>query len=413
MELPLNGTAANGTGDPRQFTDLYEFSNDADDSDDSAATQHGTLPGALFPVPVLSAITVACLLLFAVGVAGNVLTILVVTRFKVMRTTTNLYLSSMALSDICIFLCMPFDLFRIWQFVPWIFGDLICKWFQYASECCTYATILHITALSVERYLAVCFPLKAKVVITKRRVARVICLLWSVAALSAGPVFAVVGVEFENTTGLGGGGDGGGPRDGVSAVCRQTRYAETSGLLYVMVWVSTIYFFMPVLCLSVLYSLIGRELGRRKRCRRRAARRVCMATRDSSHRQTVKMLAVVVVAFILCWLPFHVGRYLFTSSFDSESKLVHQVSRYFNLAAMILFYLSAAINPVLYNAMSRKFRTAAACLFRREPYPLYWTTTNNNSSSSARDESSQAAAAAAHAQCGVNNNSSSSTTTCV
>ncbi|XP_061431020.1 growth hormone secretagogue receptor type 1-like [Lethenteron reissneri] len=406
MELPLNGTADNGTRDPRQFTDLYEFSNDdtddaADAADDSAATQHGTFPGALFPVPVLSAITVACLLLFAVGVAGNVLTILVVTRFKAMRTTTNLYLSSMALSDICIFLCMPFDLFRIWQFVPWIFGDLICKWFQYASECCTYATILHITALSVERYLAVCFPLKAKVLITKRRVARVIWLLWSVAALSAGPVFAVVGVEYENTTGM----------DGGDAVCRQTRYAETSGLLYAMVWVSTIYFFMPVLCLSVLYSLIGRELGRRKRGRRRAARGVSMATRDSSHRQTVKMLAVVVVAFVLCWLPFHVGRYLFTSSFDSESKLVHQISRYFNLAAMILFYLSAAINPLLYNAMSRKFRTAAACLLRRELYPRYWT--NNNSSASARDESSQAAAAAVHAQCGIINNNNSSSTTCV
>ncbi|CAN0295213.1 unnamed protein product [Lampetra fluviatilis] len=314
----------------------------------------------------------------------------------------------MALSDICIFLCMPFDLFRVWQFVPWIFGDLICKWFQYASECCTYATILHITALSVERYLAVCFPLKAKVLITKRRVARVIWLLWSVAALSAGPVFAVVGVEYENTTGLDGGdgdGGGGGLRDDVSAVCRQTRYAETSGLLYAMVWVSTVYFFMPVLCLSVLYSLIGRELGRRKLGRRRAARGVCMATRDSSHRQTVKMLAVVVVAFVLCWLPFHVGRYLFTSSFDSESKLVHQISRYFNLAAMILFYLSAAINPLLYNAMSRKFRTAAACLLRRELYPRYWTN-NNNNSSSARDESSQAAV---HAQCGINNNNSSST----
>ncbi|XP_073777529.1 growth hormone secretagogue receptor a isoform X5 [Danio rerio] len=48
-------------------------------------------------------------------VTGNLMTILVVTKYKDMRTTTNLYLSSMAFSDLLIFLCMPLDLYRIWR----------------------------------------------------------------------------------------------------------------------------------------------------------------------------------------------------------------------------------------------------------------------------------------------------------
>ncbi|KAL1280332.1 hypothetical protein QQF64_014932 [Cirrhinus molitorella] len=73
---------------------------------------------------------------------------------------------------------MPLDLYRIWRYRPWNFGNILCKLFQFVSECCTYSTILNITALSVERYFAICFPLRAKVVVTKGRVRGVILVLW-------------------------------------------------------------------------------------------------------------------------------------------------------------------------------------------------------------------------------------------
>jgi len=78
---------------------------------------------------------------------------------------------------------------------------------------------------------------------------------------------------------------------------------------------------------------------------------------------------VVVFAFILCWLPFHVGRYLFSKSFEAGSLEIAVISQYCNLVSFVLFYLSAAINPILYNIMSKKYRVAACQLFGLKPLP--------------------------------------------
>uniref|UniRef100_A0A673B8F6 Growth hormone secretagogue receptor type 1 n=1 Tax=Sphaeramia orbicularis TaxID=375764 RepID=A0A673B8F6_9TELE len=303
-----------------------------------------------YSIPLLTAITIACTLLFLVGVAGNVMTILVVSKYRDMRTTTNLYLCSMAVSDLLIFVCMPLDLYRMWRYRPWRFGDALCKLFQFVSESCTYSTILSITALSVERYLAICFPLRAKALVTKRRVRALILLLWTVSLLSAGPVFVMVGVERDNT----------GFYLEDTRECKMTHYAVESGLMGAMVWLSSVFFFMPVFCLTVLYSLIGRRLWQRHRETNMSSR---VAHRDKSNRQTIKMLVVVVLAFVLCWLPFHVGRYLQFRSLDAPSRLLSTLSEYCSLVSVVLFYLSAAINPILYNTMSWKYRGAAARLF--------------------------------------------------
>nr|AIT52165.1 growth hormone secretagogue receptor [Oreochromis niloticus]BAF80118.1 growth hormone secretagogue receptor 1a [Oreochromis mossambicus]BAF80120.1 growth hormone secretagogue receptor 1a [Oreochromis mossambicus] len=317
-----------------------------------------------YSIPLLTAITVACTLLFLIGVAGNVMTILVVSKYRDMRTTTNLYLCSMAVSDLLIFLCMPLDLYRMWRYRPWRFGDALCKLFQFVSESSTYSTILSITALSVERYLAICFPLRAKALVTKRRVRALICLLWTVSLLSAGPVFVMVGVEQDTM----------GPLNFSSWMnetnlfletedtreCKMTHYAVQSGLMGAMVWLSSVFFFMPVFCLTVLYSLIGRRLWQRHRETNMSNR---VSHRDKSNRQTIKMLVVVVLAFVLCWLPFHVGRYLQFRSLDAPSPLLSLLSEYCSLVSVVLFYLSAAINPILYNTMSWKYRGAAARLF--------------------------------------------------
>ncbi|KAK5886751.1 hypothetical protein CesoFtcFv8_017755 [Champsocephalus esox] len=315
-----------------------------------------------YSIPLLTGITIACTLLFLVGVTGNVMTMLVVSMYRDMRTTTNLYLCSMALSDLLIFLCMPLDLYRMWRYRPWRFGAALCKLFQFVSESCTYSTILSITALSVERYLAICFPLRAKALVTKRRVRALIFLLWTVSVMSAGPVFVMVGVERDmsphfnpemNETGYV-------PEPGDTRECKITHFAVESGLMGAMVWLSSVFFFMPVFCLTVLYSLIGRRLWQRHRETTISSR---VAHRDKSNRQTIKMLVVVVLAFVLCWLPFHVGRYLQFRSLDAPSPLLSVVSEYCSLVSVVLFYLSAAINPILYNTMSWKYRCAAARLF--------------------------------------------------
>lgn len=66
----------------------------------------------------------------------------------------------------------------------------------------------------------------------------------------------------------------------------------------------------------------------------------------------------VVVAFFLCWFPFHAQRLMAVNS--AEGYVASQWKLYviLNQCSGILYFLSTCINPLLYNIMSHKFRDA-------------------------------------------------------
>ncbi|XP_029993569.1 growth hormone secretagogue receptor type 1-like, partial [Sphaeramia orbicularis] len=233
--------------------------------------------------------SVLYVLLMLLGIVGNVLTLLVVCLRPHMRSSSYLYLSSMAVSDLLILLLLPLDLYKLWRPRPWPFGDLLCKLTMFLSECCTFSSILHITFLSLERYLAVCWPIAAKALLTRRRTRLLIGCLWLAAAVSAAPVLIMVGVEDVDGEEVG--------------ECGCTQWAVSSGLMSAMMVLSNVYFLVPFCILGLVYSLIGRTLWLRPQSGRR----------DQKHKNTVKMLGVIVLSFLLCWLPFHVGRTIFFS----------------------------------------------------------------------------------------------------
>ncbi|NWH46831.1 MTLR protein, partial [Fregata magnificens] len=291
------------------------------------------------PVRALVPVTVVCLGLFVVSVVGNILMVLVICGYRDVKTTTNLCLGSMAVSDLLVLLGLPFHLYCLWHSRPWIFGQLWWRLSHYLSEGCADCATLHTTTLTVERCLAICFPLKAKVVNTKCLVKAVIGVLWAFAILSASPFFFLDDVEQpDNHTDF-------------SCECKPTPQAAESGLLATMFWVTTSYFVLPVICLNVLCSFTGQELWRGSA----HLQGPNMVLRDKGHCQTIKILAVVVLAFVICWLPFHIGRIVFINTQDSRMMLF---SQYFNIFALQLFYLRASINPIPNNLILKKYRAA-------------------------------------------------------
>lgn len=69
-------------------------------------------------------------------------------------------------------------------------------------------------------------------------------------------------------------------------------------------------------------------------------------------RQVTKMLAVVVILFAVLWMPYRT--LVVVNSFLAEPYL----DNWFLLFCRICVYLNSAINPLIYNAMSQKFRAA-------------------------------------------------------
>lgn len=74
--------------------------------------------------------------------------------------------------------------------------------------------------------------------------------------------------------------------------------------------------------------------------------------------QVTKMLAVVVVLFALLWMPYRT--LVLINSFVSTPYL----DAWFLLFCRTCIYANSAINPVVYNLMSQKFRLAFRGLYR-------------------------------------------------
>lgn len=70
----------------------------------------------------------------------------------------------------------------------------------------------------------------------------------------------------------------------------------------------------------------------------------------------------VVVAFFICWAPFHAQRLLavYGDGNRDEAPSAAMVTVYHALTytSGVLYYLSTTVNPVLYHIMSHKFREA-------------------------------------------------------
>ncbi|XP_019388680.1 PREDICTED: neuromedin-U receptor 1 [Crocodylus porosus] len=294
------------------------------------------------------------LLIFVVGAVGNTLTCLVILRHKFMRTPTNYYLFSLAVSDLLVLLLgMPLELYDMWSNYPFLLGAGGCYFKTLLFEAVCFASILNVTALSVERYIAVVHPLKAKYVVTRNHAKRVIGAIWVLSVLCSIPNTSLHGIRPLYVPGRGMVPD--------SAICMVVKPLVLYNLI---IQITTIlFFFLPMGTLSILYLLIGLQLRKEKMLQSLEAK----AGRDSDYhhvraqqkkvrrRQVTKMLFVLVVVFGICWAPFHTDR-LVWSFISNWTGNMHEMFQYIHVISGVFFYLSSATNPILYNLMSTRFR---------------------------------------------------------
>lgn len=106
------------------------------------------------PLYIVLPITVIYAVIFFTGLIGNVSTCVVIARNKSMHTATNYYLFSLAISDLLLLLSgLPQEMYYIWSHFPYVFGEAFCIIQGFAAETSANATVLTITAFTVERFV--------------------------------------------------------------------------------------------------------------------------------------------------------------------------------------------------------------------------------------------------------------------
>lgn len=201
--------------------------------------------------------TVLYILILVTGVIGNGVTCAVIARNRYMHTATNYYLFSLAISDLMLLvLGLPQEIWQIWRRYPYVFGEVFCVLRGYTSEASTNSSVLTITAFTIERYVAICHPLKAHTMSKLSRAIKLIIVIWILGFLCAAPIAYQFGIVFDYVHG-----EVVIPQSATCNIKRPVPYLEE----HIFALQSLLVFVVPVTLISVLYVLIGVKLRQSSR----------------------------------------------------------------------------------------------------------------------------------------------------
>ncbi|XP_069128454.1 trissin receptor-like [Argopecten irradians] len=116
-----------------------------------------------------------------------------------LRSMTNFFLANLAVADFCVGLfCVLPNLYRFLT-LTWNLGRVMCKLYYFVWNMCYTASIIILTAIAAERYIAIRYPLRARRYFTLRRLIIAQTVIWTIAGLYNVPylfVFDIVGGSY-------------------------------------------------------------------------------------------------------------------------------------------------------------------------------------------------------------------------
>ncbi|XP_038614628.1 alpha-2A adrenergic receptor [Tachyglossus aculeatus] len=227
-------------------------------------TPNGTAPGAPRPPPYSLQVTLTLVslagLLMLLTVFGNVLVIIAVLTSRALKAPQNLFLVSLASADILVAaLVIPFSLANE-VMGYWYFGPAWCEIYLALDVLFCTSSIVHLCAISLDRYWSVTRAVEYNLKRTPRRIKAVILTVWVISAVISFP--PLISLEKEKgRVGGGGGGERGEPRCEIND---QKWYVVSSCIGS---------FFAPCLIMILVYVRIYQIAKRRTRVPANAARR--------------------------------------------------------------------------------------------------------------------------------------------
>ncbi|XP_044262830.1 QRFP-like peptide receptor isoform X2 [Tribolium madens] len=370
--IEFNISTSNYLYTPSSTIDLYNTSNVSNFNESSSS---------VFPNYIRTTSMVFCIIIMCLGVIGNVMVPIVIFKTKDMRNSTNIFLVNLSVADLMVLLvCTPTVLVEVnSRPETWVLGREMCKAVPFVELTVAHASVLTILAISFERYYAICKPLKAGYICTKTRASLICLLAWFIAALFTSPMLVIA--EYKQLDYF----------DGSKVPACHTLANTFWSALYFLT-IIFLFFIIPLIILLILYCIIAKNLMSN------AATLVLNKHIDNislrARKQVVLMLGTVVLSFFLCLIPFRV--FILWIILVPEEQVYHlEIEKYYNILyfCRIMVYLNSAINPILYNLMSSKFRTGFIICsesnrkfyFKRARNGTFSTTANSCRSSTFRN----------------------------
>lgn len=277
---------------------------------------------------------------FVLGLIGNGIVIWV-TAFKSKKTVSSVWLLNLAMADFVFVLFLPFYIDYVLRDFHWDFGVAMCKINSFMSVMNMYASVLFLTVLTIDRYVSVVHLNWSQRYRTVERAWMVCGCIWAIAATMSCPALI-----FRDTMRL---------HDKVVCFSNfllqgEHSSAHTALMRHVTVVAirTTVGFLLPFTAISVTGILLAIKVNQSRG-----------SVRLSSFSKTI---TAVILAFFLCWAPFHVFS-LMELTIHSSLYLHNVLKAGFPLATSLGFF-NSCINPLLYMLLGKKVRhiLKRACL---------------------------------------------------
>ncbi|KAM9852146.1 opioid receptor, delta 1b [Aulostomus maculatus] len=290
-------------------------------------------PAARGTTSLIIAVCITALysLICVVGLLGNVLVMYGVVRYTKMKTATNIYIFNLALADALATSTLPFQSAK-YLMSTWPFGELLCKVVIAIDYYNMFTSIFTLTMMSVDRYIAVCHPVRALDFRTPAKAKLINVCIWILSSAVGVPVMvmAVTKVTDKGNTAC------------VLRFPKPEWYWDTVTKICVFIFA----FMVPVLVISICYGLM---ILRLKSVRLLSGSK----EKDRNLRRITRMVLVVVAAFIICWTPIHIFIIVKTMVDINHKNLLVMASWHLCIA---LGYTNSSLNPVLYAFLDENFK---------------------------------------------------------
>lgn len=286
------------------------------------------------------ALSSTLIIIFLLAIPGNLLVGWVIGTSRQSLTPSDVYLLHLTIADGLMALTLPFWSVAVVQ--GWLFGDFMCKLLSLITEANFYTSILFLACISIDRYLVIVHAsesLKNR----QRMCSWLICAaVWALGVALALPALFNDAFKFES--------------DSTRMIC-----AERFDLGRAFSWrIATRGFrhiFGFLLPLTVMISCYSITIAR------------LLRTRGFQKHRAMRVIIVVVIAFLLCWTPYHLTMMVDTLLRADVIPSDCAVRSSLDVALVItnnLALLHSCINPVLYAFVGEKFRKNMQLLVLRK-----------------------------------------------
>ncbi|XP_076126183.1 chemerin-like receptor 1 [Alosa pseudoharengus] len=257
--------------------------------------------------------------IFVLGILGNGIVIWIA-GLKMKKTINTTWYLSLAVSDFLVCAIHPFNIAHL-ALQDWVFGVFLCKCTSFMMFVNMFSSIFLLVFISVDRCVAVMFPVWAQNHRTVRTASVVVVLAWVLAAVLSIP--SIIFREVKHHMG--------------KSHCFNNYMADPHSHTAIAVSRFVSGFVVPFSIIIVCYSVITLRLT---------------GSQIKRSSKPLKIMTALIVTFFICWLPYHVFILLeLHPAAHDHQHLVHGL-QYGTMLALA----NSCLNPVLYVFMGNDFR---------------------------------------------------------